>query len=254
MRKLRRPPLSDHATRILWNNTVKIVEAGSSEPSRSKCARARKGEARRLWDQKAEKTFEEVRETLRQMAPGVERCMYCESNEATTIDHFWPLRRAPCRAFDWNNFLLACSACNSNKRDRFPRKHGRPLLINPTDENDDPLDHIVLTPTGKYVPLPDSEKGAPSIKVFGLDRGPLEQSRENAWASVEGLIVLFAGAHRNGDALKALAIKKALSEHPHVSVFAAILRLSQTNAARDLLSPECLEALDAHPEIKTWLP
>ena len=128
-------------------------------------------EAKRRWEQKAPATFEEIRETLQAMAPGIERCMYCESSEATHIEHFWPKRRAPCRAFDWNNYLLACSACNSNhKRDRFPRKNGRPLLINPVEE--DPINHLALSPKGKYVPI--TPEGEHSITVFGLDRGVLE--------------------------------------------------------------------------------
>ncbi|MDI1445340.1 hypothetical protein [Polyangium sp. 6x1] len=250
MRKLRREPLSEHATRVLWKQTVKIVEAGNSEPSRSKLAKARRDEAKRLWKQKAEATFDEIRATLKRMASGVERCMYCESNEGTDIEHFWPQNRAPCRAFDWTNYLLACSACNSNhKRDRFPRRHGELLLINPTE--DDPLDHLVLTPTGKFVPITD--KGEKSIPVFGLHRGPLERSRVIAWAAVDGLIVRYANACARGDSSLALGTQKALCEYPQVSVFAAILRVAEGTAAEDFLSPECLEALAAHPEIKSWL-
>ncbi|TKD07913.1 HNH endonuclease [Polyangium fumosum] len=250
MRKLRREPLSEHATRVLWKQTVKVVEAGRSAPSRSKLAKARKDEARRLWKQKAEGTFDEIRATLKAIASGVERCMYCESNEGTDIEHFWPQKRAPCRAFDWTNYLLACSACNSNhKRDRFPRRHGEPLLINPTE--DDPLDHIVLTPTGKYVPLTD--KGENSIPVFGLDRGPLERSRVIAWAAVDGLIVRYANACARDDFASALETQRALCEYPQVSVFAAILRVAAGMGAEEFLSPECRRALAAYPEIKNWL-
>ncbi len=250
MRKLRREPLSEQATRVLWKQTVKIVQAGSSAPSRSKRAKARRDEAKRLWDQKAVKTFEEVRTTLKNMASGVERCMYCESNEGTDIEHFWPLGRAPCRAFDWSNYLLSCSACNSNHKGyRFPRKHGQPLLINPTE--DDPLDHLVLTPTGKFVPI--TEKGETSIPVFGLDRGPLERSRVIAWVAVDSLIIRYANACARGDSSLALGTQKALCEYPQVSVFAALLRVAEGMGAEDFISPECLVALAAHPEIKSWL-
>ncbi len=251
MRRLYREPLSDHATRTLWNNTVAVVEAGNSAPSRSKIAKARRAEAKRRWGQKPDATFGELKEKLRQMAPGIERCMYWESNEGTDIDHFWPKSTAPCLAFDWNNYLLACSACNSNhKRDQFPRKHGEPLLINPTEE--DPLEHLALSPTGKYVPLTD--KGEKSIPVFGLDRGPLERSREDAWPAVQGLIVSFANACKKGNTEFALQSQKSLCRYPFASVFAAILKIADTNVASDWLSAECVEALAAHPEIKTWLP
>jgi len=248
MRKLHREPLSEHATRILRNNTVAIVEAGDAQSSDSEKAKFK--EAKRRWKQKPDATFDEIRKQLHEMAPGIERCMYCESNEGTDIDHFWPISVAPCRTFDWHNYLLACSACNSNhKRDRFPCQNGRPLLINPAE--DEPVDHLALSPTGKYVAI--TEEGECSISVFGLDRGPLERTRKNAWSAVEGLIVLFANACKKADSERALQYQKALCEYPQASVFAAILRVSEYEAAADLLSSECLEALEAHPEIKTWL-
>lgn len=59
------------------------------------------------------------------MAPGHQRCMYCGDSQGTDIDHFEPKSQAPLRTFDWTNYLLACSYCNSNqKRDLFPRSPG----------------------------------------------------------------------------------------------------------------------------------
>lgn len=55
---------------------------------------------------------------LRQMAPGLERCMYCGDNQGTDIDHFEPLARNPLRTFDWLNHLLACSGGGHESRER----------------------------------------------------------------------------------------------------------------------------------------
>jgi uncharacterized protein (TIGR02646 family) len=246
MRKLQRVELSEHALRTLWNNTVGIVEAGYPKYS----AKARRDEAKRRWDQKPDVAFAEVRSTLREMAPGIERCMYCESNEGTHIEHFWPRRLSPCRTFDWHNLLLACETCNSNyKRDKFPRKNGKPLLINPVE--DDPRKHLQLNRTGKFVPLTD--EGKASISVFGLDRGPLERTREDAWVTVDGLIGSFANACRRGNSALSLAIQKALCRYPFSSVFVAIIDAANKPGASESLSVECLSALETHPEIKTWL-
>ncbi|MBW8876770.1 MAG: hypothetical protein JF614_17545 [Acidobacteria bacterium] len=106
------------------------------------------------------------------MASGLERCMYCEDSEGTAIEHFWPKSVYPERAFDWLNYLIACSRCNSNfKRDQFPLDAaGAPLLVNPSEE--EPLDHLSFSPsTGRFEPR--SPKGDPSIDVFGLNRTTL---------------------------------------------------------------------------------
>src|SRR5262249_49745302 len=145
-------------------------------------ARARKARANALWDQERTVAFDEIVERLRRMAPGNVRCMYCESNEASDIDHFWPKNMYPGRAYTWDNYLWACSICNSNKRDQFPTdERGQPLLITPMEE--DPRDHLELRPkTGKYAAL--TPKGEHSIQVFGLWRRPLEDARAGAWHSV----------------------------------------------------------------------
>lgn len=250
MRKLQRVELSEHALRILGNNTKAIVDAGVNERSRTKIAKKRRDEARRRWDQKHDVTFAEVRSKLCEMAPGIERCMYCESNEATHIEHFWPQRRAPCFTFYWHNLLLACERCNSNyKRDKFPRKNGKPLLINPVE--DDPRKHLELSRNGKFVSL--TPEGKASITVFGLDRWTLERDRANAFLAVEHMIAGYATACLNGNITRALATQRALCEYPFSSVFVAIIDAANKPGASESLSAECLSALDAHPEIKTWL-
>jgi HNH endonuclease len=103
-----------------------------------KAANADSGAARKAWT--AARTEKQgIREHLAQMAPGIERCMYCGDNRATDIDHFEPIKELPTGTFEWLNHLLACSTCNSNcKRDRFPRDpSGDALLLDPT--RDDPV-------------------------------------------------------------------------------------------------------------------
>ncbi|MBH0780742.1 HNH endonuclease family protein [Nocardia bovistercoris] len=129
---------------------------------------------------------DEVLNVLRGMCSGLERCMYCEDSQGTDIDHFRPKTSYPEWAFAWENYLLACSRCNSNhKRDRFPLRRGRALLIDPTGA--DPFAHLALSlSTGLYVGLDDI--GETSIDVYGLNREICVGGRRTAWIALCALI------------------------------------------------------------------
>ncbi|GAB3950076.1 hypothetical protein GCM10028805_27340 [Spirosoma harenae] len=77
------------------------------------------------WDNKASSNakkvaFGEIKEKLIKMCVGVEICNYCENNEATDVEHIYPKSYFPGRAFQWENYLLACKTCNSgHKLDKF---------------------------------------------------------------------------------------------------------------------------------------
>lgn len=129
---------------------------------------------------KGTKSFEEIHGVLLLMASGRERCMYCEDSAGTDIEHFYPKSRYPQRAFSGDNYLLACSHCNSNrKRDRFPlTKGGQPKLIDPTSDN--PRAHLrLLIDTGELAAI--TSMGLKSIDVFGLNRERLTRGRSDAW-------------------------------------------------------------------------
>jgi 5-methylcytosine-specific restriction endonuclease McrA len=122
MKRIQRLTLSPKAVRFLAGRSSRV--AAAPDP---------RTEARRLWNLQANQAFREIREALGKMASGLERCMYCEDSEGTAIEHFWPKATYPERAFDWLNYLIACSQCNSNfKRDQFPLDGaGAPLLVKP---------------------------------------------------------------------------------------------------------------------------
>src|SRR5262249_26099662 len=153
---------------------------------------------------------------------------------------------------DWLNYLIACSGCNSNhKRDQFPLDAaGQPLLVNPAEE--DPLDHLSFSPsTGLYQPL--SPKGDPSIQVFGLNRFTLTRGRRNAWVYVEHALAWYAQYRETAKEERAEEIKENVREHPFSGVLAALLRIAEGPAADVLISAECLQALQSHPEIFSWI-
>lgn len=240
MRPIRRPPLSPGASAFLAGRASSVAKATS-----------RVAEAKRLWGQKNNKAFEEIRRTLRGMAPGRDRCMYCEDNEGTDIDHFRPKVKFPRRAFSWSNYLWACSSCNSNhKRDQFPRDAKRkPLLIDPTAE--DPLVHLTLTPsTGAFVRR--TLKGEESIRVFGLNRQTLTQGRKDAWEVIGLCIVAYAKLRRRRDHNQAKRIERLVRSHDFSSVLWHLVRVASASNAAALLDADWLLALRRCPEILTW--
>ncbi len=245
MRRLKRAALSDATLKFLQRNrTDKISD---KETFSQKVA-----EAKRLWRFRNNKAFKEIREILRRMCTGLERCMYCEGSQATDIEHFFPKSKYPLCAFKWKNFLLACSACNSDfKGEAFPLdESGGPLLIDPT--RDDPREHIRLTPkTGKLIAV--SRKGGQSIRIYGLNRPNLEKGRRWAWLSVEALIIQYAGARANGEDAYANEIKDLLCHFDFSGVFKWLLEISDAEDGLLIIKPDCLAAINLHPDMKEWV-
>ncbi len=240
MKRLNRLKLSEEAMKFLSQRTAKVDGAAVAAK-----------EAKRLWKFRDALEFKEIRAQLERMASGLQRCMYCEDSQGTDIDHFWPRAAYPLRAFLWENYLLACSTCNSNfKRSQFPLdQNGEPLLINPTAE--DPLEHLVLAQEGKFLPL--TPKGESSVEVFGLDRTVLVQGRKNAWTGLQELLTRYEARKRKGDLDLAEAISASVRQYPFASVLVSLLRAAGTPKANLVVHRECLAALDSCPEIFDWV-
>ncbi|MEV4615701.1 HNH endonuclease [Kitasatospora sp. NPDC049258] len=188
----------------------------------------------------------QLRLLLRQMAPGLERCMYCGDNLGTDIDHFEPIARAPLRTFDWQNHLLACAHCNSNhKRDRFPCDPvtGAHLLVDPSRE--DPADHLLLyLESGAYDPL--TAKGEATIDVFALNaRAELVRGRRMMFTVVKAVLQAWHRSHLEGAPARAGEYLDALRLLHHADVLRAVLRLrGRPELAEAVLGPEVLLALE----------
>jgi hypothetical protein len=181
--------------------------------------------ARALWRRTSIRTtvIEPLRAVLQEMAPGIERCMYCGDSFGTDIDHHEPLARSPLRTFDWFNHLLACAHCNSHrKRELFPTDlSGNPLLIDPTAE--DPFDHLMLAlSVGEYAPL--TEKGRETIKVCGLNRFVLARARQQAFRVVVLCLREWRRATAGELALPPAELLNTIREQPCADVCQAMLR------------------------------
>ena len=102
------------------------------------------------WDSKVsgegKEAFKDIKDTLLGMCVGVEICVYCEQNEATDIEHIFPKKLYPEKAFFWSNYVLACAKCNTHhKSDKFK-------IFNPADSTTE----IDITPPRRtYVKPPN---------------------------------------------------------------------------------------------------
>lgn len=241
MRRLHRLPLTEETLDfLLKERTWKVRD--SDDPA---------AKVDQLWRNQNNLAFQEIRQRLEEMASGIERCMYCEDSKGTAIDHFWPKATYPLLAYTWDNYVLACSECNSKKSKRFPLDAmGAPLLLNPIEE--EPADHLAFSPsTGKYEAL--TQKGTESRDIYGLDRPVLVRGRNVTWIVLKSLLTNYSKHLSEGDVEEAEKQKSAIQQLQFSGVFAAFLQIAKGPAAKILIGDECLQILRDHPEIEDWL-
>lgn len=121
-----------------------------------------------------------------------DKCAYCETtlkNRQRHVEHYRPKSIYWEKAFDWNNLLGCCSACNSTKGYQFPMHNRTPLLINPYI--DDPADYIafheeIATPKNGLSGV-KKQKAETTIELL-LSRDDLVFQRRKEWAAYRKLI------------------------------------------------------------------
>jgi uncharacterized protein (TIGR02646 family) len=133
---------------LTQNHLDSVQQAILGEPTFA--AQVRKAKSK--WDNKtsgqtANAAFNDIKETLISMCVGVGICVYCENNEATHIEHIFPKKLYPEKAFLWSNYVLACPTCNTEeKKDKFS-------VFNPVNSS---VDINVTAPSGSY-PQPPTD-------------------------------------------------------------------------------------------------
>ncbi|MFN4001710.1 HNH endonuclease [Microcella sp.] len=202
--------------------------------------------SKRTWTNKSSARFREIRAALERAAGTNLRCMYCDDNEGTAIDHFDPRIRSPELTFEWNNYLLACSGCNSNaKRSQFPiDENGDSLLVNPMRE--EPSDHLTLNPANGQI-VTHTEKGLETIRVFNLNRERLRAGRTDAWAGLEALVAAYGRQMDAGLTEDGVETLKRIKSHAFAEVLEEMRRYAA--APNALLSDSLRATLRRHPEI-----
>lgn len=266
MRQVKRPALSKSTLTLLselsatvFEKADLVISAGGSHPDSEKAA---SDKAVALWDAKKSsdrrtKAFEEIQQKLKEMSSGSERCMYCEDSAGTDIEHFYPKAEYPWFAFLWENYLWACSFCNSNcKRELFPLSpDGGPLLINPAEE--DPRAYLDFIPAnGKFEAIDDNAKGKTSIEVFDLNGDiqgrKLHLQRQSTFRTLQTLIIQFDQHIENNEATLAGFVKIDIQSYPFSYVLGWILKAAQDPDTSIVLRKGVADAIARH-NMKNWL-
>ena len=177
-----------------------------------------------------------VVQTLYSMQHG--KCCYCEdyipdSGRGKEVEHFRPRAKFPHLTYDWNNLLLACTACNGAKSDQFPMSpSGDPLLLDPSDPVVDPEDHVSFvvqdagaigrgspvsleTTLGLAIPRGGSPFGKETIRTIKLSRSHHVKKRRDTlrslgWCYLELLDAIKKASKGHGSASKVEALKDEL--------------------------------------------
>ena len=188
MKRIQRLPLSPEAIAFLLERSQAV--AASADP---------KSEVGRLWSRQNNKAFREIREALRRMAPGLERCMYCEDSHGTAIEHFWPkgrlsgeglrLAQLPHRLLGLQQQLQAgpvssgCGGTTSARESYGRRSLGPPQVVS----------------VNRHLSSRSHPKETPSIEVFGLNRATLTMGRVGFLdGASELLLILYARSKTAG--------------------------------------------------------
>jgi uncharacterized protein (TIGR02646 family) len=178
--------------------------------------RAKKAGA--LWDAKkapkaGKAAFTEVEQILCEMCNAPRRCMYCENSEAWDVEHVKPKSKYPEDAFNWDNFLLACSTCNT----RFKGSKYHVGFLDPSAPGFNLWERWTFNArNGQYEVLREGDEGAQAtLNILGFDtrRSQLARSRcTYVLTLIEG-IRSYGKAKRKGreDTAKELARTLCLS-------------------------------------------
>jgi uncharacterized protein (TIGR02646 family) len=179
------------------------------------------------------------------------KCVFCERVNAKTLDHYRPKERYPKKMFRWNNLLLCCSDCNRAKGCAIQFRDGVPLLLDPTKDEDDPLNFFAWdTATGALVALADptrTHRAAHTIGQLELNDQPLQDERAEKLKSVVYLLARVAREQPVESDTRDRLYAELRPERPYLGI---IRYLFQTqNKYRPIVD----DARAKLPDINTWV-
>jgi hypothetical protein len=191
-----RPELQKKVQDKLNKETEKICKSADQKIVAKKIYEsARKGVREGKW-------FKDVIQLLGEMTGTGQPCMFCDSNEASEIDHYKPVSRFPLLAMTWTNFLWSCGICNREKGSIFPSdSEGR--LINPIDDH--AWDFFFIDEFGNLTPLwrePEQrhdQRAVSTCNILQLNRQTLQERRQSLLHHLKKQVNDTLELHKKGD-------------------------------------------------------
>lgn len=252
MRKLTRPGLSARTSKVLTKRQMKVDQATPlvrTVGKKTVTITEAKDKARSVWNGRGKTVAD--REVLTRLALATGgKCSYCESNDLSDVDHFYPLSAYPERSFKWCNFVGACAICNRRKSDQFREDPNGPVLLDPFE--DELQSFFGFSPeTGKLIPLGDKQTRSYQRALYTekvLNLKGFDKSRKIAWHDLCRTIICYVDAVEAGDEAKKADLKQSIL-HRHNGLLIQMKALAQ----KGRLSDELCKAFRIAPEITTWL-
>lgn len=250
MRFHRRGALPERVTAVLGEWQRELDATLAAESSRPTSERRTGGAiADEHWtSHRQTKAFEVVVEVLSAMAsPDLARCMYCEHDRGSQIDHAEPKSLAPTRTFEWLNHVWACGKCNGQKLERYHRDMVIPTI-------DDPLKHLGLVPSGRWTASDGDARGQATLDTLPLlNHEKLIGARQRCLLRLlRELGALAARASPSSEEIE--SFREMATNEPFSDVFAALMAQAALPGAAAFYSPVVLQFVAAHPEMHRWLP
>lgn len=175
------------------------------------------------------------------------KCVYCESFDPQTIDHFWPKTQYPAKMFNWDNLIAACRDCNCDKRAEFKLDQDQnALLIDPTC--DEPLAYFRWdTKSGKCKYQETNARAAETARKIKMDR--FAGARVHKLASVRYFLAQCIQNKPVPDELRDLLEQELQPSRPYLCILRSYLLYPDHETDRVLVR----RAIQAVPQILDWV-
>ncbi len=159
------------------------------------------------------------------------KCAFCESKmrhvSPGQIEHYRPKSQYHRLMFAWENWLLACGACNNHKGAAFPMCADElPCLLDPASE--DPAPHFAFI---RAEMLPKTERGRESLRLVNLARTDLLEVRAQWLIQIDLLLLLILHVPAAKTEARHLLIWAMQPEAPYAAMTRAYLAVQTPKLA-----------------------
>jgi uncharacterized protein (TIGR02646 family) len=232
--------------------------------------------AERHWNNRTNnRAFDAVKTALQILRPN-SYCCYCESDRTSAIEHIWPKAYYPDRAFVWENYLYACSKCNSEHKKakwaifcadtgvdyveeiswhcqqegrwiKNPPPQGDPVFLDLCQEDPQALIRLDLE-TFEFVPHTHAPREQVrvhyTIEILRLNDGFLPEAREHSFRAYRDKLRDYVALSVVERKLQVEQKAAAFQNVPQKTVWREMQRWHQRIPELDALFTQAPEALD----------